>query len=288
MIINLPTKNQSNHCANKGWSAWKWQVMATLFAIFSLLSFESFGQCQATFSWQPDQADHKNIIFQDASAPSSGSQIVSWTWDFGDGTTSSMSSPTHLYTADGTYNVVLNIVDDQSCQNSFTSTIQVGSTASACEAMFDFSVSMMTLTLTNNSTGSIISNFWEFGDGNTSTDVSPVYTYAQAGQYMVKLTIETSDGCTSSKDILINISGTDCTANFDGTDDPNDPMTVMTFDKSSVATGNITSWLWDFGDGTGAIVSQNATHTYTAAGTYNVFNHFFRWRVLKHTLHEWN
>lgn len=63
------------------------------------------------------------------------------------------------------------------------------------QSNFSSSVNTNTITLTNNSAGAI-SCFWDFGDGNTSTNCNPTHVYAMAGTYTVCLTVQT-DGCSS-------------------------------------------------------------------------------------------
>ncbi len=63
------------------------------------------------------------VDFTDAST--SSSTIVEWAWDFGDGNTSSMASPTHTYAADGGYNVCLTVTDENGCTSVSCQTVQV-------------------------------------------------------------------------------------------------------------------------------------------------------------------
>ena len=69
----------------------------------------------------------------------------------------------------------------------------------------------------NDPDGTIISYFWEFGDGATSTVQNPMHTYASGGTYSVKLTVTDDDGATD--DITINVDAVD----------PNDVLSVVSF-----------------------------------------------------------
>ena len=64
-------------------------------------------------------------IFQDLSSQGAGTPIVSWYWDFGDGTTSPLPNPTHAYTNDGTYNVTLTVTNACNCSNTFEYKVEV-------------------------------------------------------------------------------------------------------------------------------------------------------------------
>ena len=107
-------------------------------------------------------------------------------WDFGDGNTSTLENPTHTYSAPGTYTVQL-IATNSTFNASDTMTkIDYITVYDSVNADFSYTVQNMTVTFQNQSTGAD-SYMWDFGDGNTSTDIDPVHVYANAGQYIVKL-----------------------------------------------------------------------------------------------------
>ncbi|MFA6362496.1 PKD domain-containing protein [Methanoregula sp.] len=108
---------------------------------------------------------------------------------------------------------------------------------------------------------------WDFGDGATSTDQNPVHSYLQRGTYTVTFTVKNAYGTSTAikKDYIVigMVPRADFVANPTS---GNAPQNVAFTDKS---TGIITSWNWDFGDGTSSTV-QNPTHTYWSAGVYTV------------------
>lgn len=79
--------------------------------------------------WATDLPDYtclgQAMQFSDSTA--SFGQIVDWSWDFGDGDTSALQNPSHLYTADGVYNVVLTVTDASGCQDSISHPVIVAS-----------------------------------------------------------------------------------------------------------------------------------------------------------------
>ncbi|MFT6166729.1 MAG: gliding motility-associated-like protein [Vicingaceae bacterium] len=117
--------------------------------------------------------------------------------------------------------------------------------------------------------GTIVSWTWDFGDLlGTSTQQNPTYQYAGPGTYQVKIVVESALGC---KDSIINsiIISPKPTPSFTVVNLCENDVTQFT-DASSIATGSITSWSWDFGDGVGTSNSQNPAYTFVTAGTFNV------------------
>jgi PKD repeat protein len=115
------------------------------------------------------------------------------------------------------------------------------------------------------STGSITSRLWNFGDGTTSTQKNPVHTYQNAGSYTVSLTVTGPGGSnTKTMEGYIQVAQQAPVANFIATPrSGNSPLVVQFTDTS---TGNISSWLWKFGDGTTS-TEPNPIHTYTSNDT---------------------
>jgi PKD repeat protein len=120
----------------------------------------------------------------------------------------------------------------------------------------------------NQSSGNISTSTWNFGDGGTSTQPNPTYTYTRPGLYTVTLTV-TGPGGTSNVSSQINVRTTTApVAGFSqNLASGRAPLTVQFTDQS---TGNITSWLWNFSDGTTS-TDRSPSHTFTNVGTYNVF-----------------
>lgn len=169
--------------------------------------------CQANFGL--DSSICPNVNFLDLST--SQFSIVEWYWDFGDGNTSVSQYPSHTYAANGNYNVCLTTVSSDSCTSTFCSTVNIsclgGGGGAPCQASFTTtsyidSLGGTVMYITNTSTVSPgMSYLWDFGDGNTSTDQYPTYTYPADGAYMLCLTISDSS-CTSTYCDSIIVTGT--------------------------------------------------------------------------------
>ncbi|MEJ7682258.1 MAG: PKD domain-containing protein [Segetibacter sp.] len=125
----------------------------------------------------------------------------------------------------------------------------------------------------NNNTSSAIQSYhWDFGvPGAASDEAAPVYTYADTGVYIVKLTVEGADGCIDEASTTIGVyPGLKADFNITGSCF----QTPFVFkDRSTTNYGAINSWKWDFGDiNSTSDVSdkQNSTYTYSDAGTRDV------------------
>jgi PKD repeat protein len=159
--------------------------------------------CQAGFYPYIDTVNCFSAYFYNNSTASSN--ILAWNWSFGDGNMSSLQHPTHIYTANGTYTVCLNIVAADGCTSTYCDTIVISCvTTSPCQANFTATLDTsagnnMTFNFIDQSTSPtpIIYQLWDYGDGNLTTLPNPTYTYANSGSYQVCLTILTLDSCIS-------------------------------------------------------------------------------------------
>ncbi|MGB3006473.1 MAG: PKD domain-containing protein, partial [Chitinophagaceae bacterium] len=123
--------------------------------------------------------------------------------------------------------------------------------------------------------GALNSWNWNFGDAGISTTQSPTHTYALAGPYTVTFSVTTDKGCVSNPILTRNI-----TVNPQPVTDVVLPEVCLSdtyaqfFDNSSVASGSIASWNWNFDDpGSGALntsILEDPQHSYTAVGNYIV------------------
>lgn len=195
----------------------------------------------------------------------SNSALSTWLWDFGDGNTSNLQSPTHTYVLPGVYTVCL--ITTNACGGSDTACSSVTITCSPPSTGFSYLTNNLMASYTDTSTSnSIISTWlWDFGDGNTSSLQHPTHTYALQGVYTVCLI--TTNACGSS-DTTCNVVTISCPQPDAGFNMGQSSLTVN-FTDTSLTGGGITSWLWDFGDSYFSNL-QNPSHTYALAGTYTV------------------
>ncbi len=129
-----------------------------------------------------------------------------------------------------------------------------------------------TVQFSGQSTDSILSWSWDFGDGNISTSRNPKHTYSSPMVYTVKLTVVGLSGCPNSAIAAVNLYEK-INARFDVNTQSQclfGNMFVFT-NKSTVSGTDATpvSWYWNFGDSSVSRL-ENPQHTYATAGTYTV------------------
>ena len=142
--------------------------------------------------------------------------IISYAWDFGDTTTSSLADPpVHTYSNPGTYNVSLTVTDDANQTNTATLVVEVTSptddppTAVASASTLSGNAPLdVTFTGSNSfDDNAIVSYAWDFGDTTTSSLADPpTHTYANPGTYNVSLTVTDDANQSDTANLTITVS----------------------------------------------------------------------------------
>jgi PKD repeat protein/plastocyanin len=141
-----------------------------------------------------------DCVFTDASSDPDGS-IVSWTWDFGDGTGSAEPSPSHRFVDGGSYTVTLLVADNGGKTGGPAAQMVNVAGNQLPTAAFTVSCAYRTCTFTDASgdpEGPVAGWSWDFGDGNGSTAASPVHTFGADGAFTVTLAVTDGDGAASA------------------------------------------------------------------------------------------
>ncbi len=195
-------------------------------------------------------------------------------WDFGDGNYSYNMETSHSYEKAGYYTVALTVKDDDSgCLATYKEEIYVEeSTSDICKAAFVSFTEDYTTSFSNKSSGDNLVYVWDFGDGDYSKLESPNHTYSATGKYEVTLLVaNTTTRCVSKYREVVMIGSTKnytCEADFKYY---TDETSVYFTDNSK---GNISHYLWDFGDGNYS-TSARTSHTYAEAGYYRVRHYIY-------------
>jgi len=190
----------------------------------------------------------------------------SYNWSFPGGVpaSSTASDPTVTYNAPGLYPVTLTVSNangsDALTQNDY---IEVEAPPIAD---FSFNTSGLLVSFTNTSAhGDTYS--WDFGDGNFSSEVNPLHTYADAGTYVVTLTVTNNCGTDALQQAVTVFPPVEADFTYDNSGGC-PPQTVQFTDQS---LGNVATWQWTFPGGTPATASvPNPTVVYDTPGTYDV------------------
>lgn len=199
--------------------------------------------------------------FLDVSTFPATDTIVSWLWDFGDGNSSSLQNPSHIYPSAGVQNVTLTI-QTAHCSSTITLPITVepkplvGYTQSP-----DSGCTTLDVSFTNTTTGAN-SFIWEFGDGFISGLEHPDHSYINIGVsdsiYGVQMIAISGAGCRDTAYSSITVYPGSL-AEFTNTPVPNCAPADVFFTNASI---NGISYEWDFGDGSPISTLQDPAHTF--------------------------
>lgn len=221
------------------------------------------------------------FLFKDTSK-AVNSTIISRVWDFGDGqqqSTTEAGTVSHIYDEPGKYNVTLTITDNSGCKSTSSLTAnqvnvngpKAAFSVSETDAHLNANIQFYNTTNNFNSTNTIYE--WNFGDGQKSSDYSPIHVYTNAGIYEVSLIVKSaSTGCADTafqkitiKDFKADFSFTSSFLNTTSCS----AMKVQFKNKSE----NFTHIKWEFGDGSSSENNNNPTHIYTTPGRFIIKLH---------------
>ena len=214
--------------------------------------------------------------FQDESSATSGT-LVSWHWEFGDGDTSTVQNPSHIYASAGTYTVTLTVLNSNGCTDEYTMPVVIFDRPTAAFTYFSTFCPAGRVTFADHSVGNgapVIAWNWTFEPGFYSTSANPTFTYSVTDStYAVTLVVTDANGC---MDTLV-----------DSTVFVN-PAFHFTFHADSACIGTPTHFQavnlahgdtlhdvrWTFGDplsGTdNTSMLYNPTHVFSGPGIYTV------------------
>lgn len=154
--------------------------------------------------------------FSDLSISEDGA-ISKWRWAFGDGDTSVVRNPIHLYRAPGVYFVTLKVTSSNNCIGYLTKRIKISGVRAYAASLKPYSCIGVANIFQDKSLKdtTIKSWLWSFGDNTTSNSQNPVHTYFKKGFYSISLIVTDINGCVDSTTIVNHIVG--------DTVQPNDP-----------------------------------------------------------------
>jgi gliding motility-associated-like protein len=213
---------------------------------------------------------YDSIPFTNQSTVAQGT-IASYDWIFGDGGVSSNTNPYHTYTSCGVKAVTLVSTSDSGCVNAQTKQVIVFCKPTATIETADVCANITAnfSGITSVSTDGTISAYsWNFGNGQTSSASTANISYL-SGNYNVSLIVQSNNGCLDTTSVPIEIFPVP-SAGFNVNDSCFGTSTCFT-NTSSISSGNISSYCWDFNGSINTCESSNQTpcNIFPAVGTYN-------------------
>jgi PKD repeat protein len=185
---------------------------------------------------------------------------TSWQWSFGDGATSNVRSPVHVYTVAESYTVTL--AASNAAGSATANKVVVIAPPKPPKAAFTVAVTGQQANFVDASTDALTWQ-WSFGDGTGGTTRNPIHTYASAGAYTATLTVANTAGSDTAAEVVTIAAG-------------QPPKSAFTFKANGLqvnfadaSTGNPATWNWSFGDGSSSTL-PNPLHVYPAYGNYTV------------------
>ncbi len=179
-----------------------------------------------------DASNELSASFDGSPSTDPDGTIVSYAWNFGDGSNGTGLTTTHNYAAAGTYPVTLTVTDDDGEEDSVTRNVVITATPNQPpNAAFTSSTSDLTASFngsgSTDSDGTITAYAWDFDDGETGTGATTTHEYDAAGTYSVTLTVTDNDGDEDS--VTHDVTVTD-------PPNPSDPFVNDQFNRT-LATG---------------------------------------------------
>ncbi len=207
--------------------------------------------------------------------PSGGSGVYSinrWFGDVGPLSAFNIENPVFKSAFPGYYDLIYQVIDSKGCSGNDTVVVEVEKPVALFTADFPSGCEPLTVTFTNTSSG-YTSLLWDFGDGNTSTDINPTHTYTNPTSLFLylqaKLQVTSSNGCTSEMQSDITVFP--------------EALSDFVLTKDTICSGEIVSlvslpggfsYFWKFDDGSEQFGANIVNHLFinntTAPVTYNI------------------
>jgi len=141
-----------------------------------------------------------NIPFTVQFTDTSTNSPTSWSWDFGDGSTSTLRNPSHVFITTGTFTVTLVSTNGMGSSSAYQQNITANGRVVVVKPSSKFNT--LSVNFRDNSTNSPSSWSWNFGDGTSSSLQNPTHVYSKSGTYNVRLTVSNSAGSSVSQQII--------------------------------------------------------------------------------------
>ena len=202
-----------------------------------------------------------------------GQEPITFIWLFGDGVTSTLECPAHLYGSPGLYTVTLTSTNPAG-DDIHRDTMRIyGSPNTSFTAYPSQGVRPLTVWFTDTTTtvppgDPTLTYLWRFGDGETNVSSNPSHSYDLRGVYTVTLTVGNAAGSdTLTRPHLISVYEP-VQANF--VVSPTSGIAPMEVEFTNQSTGDYANCIWKFGDGSGSSTCADPSHVYNGSGGFTV------------------
>ncbi len=218
----------------------------------------------------------QNMGFNDSSLVASGT-VDTWSWEFGDnGALSALQNPVHPYAAFDGYTVTLIATTNHNCKDTTSSTVVVHPLP---DANFTFNNVCLGNTMVLNDLSLIPANIsndvisfwnWDFGDNSAMVNSqNTTHLYAAVGTDSVELKVVSSFGCADSVTRAVTINPNP-SVSFTTSDTAGcEPLCIDFSNSSIIASGNNSSWIWNFGDGNTTANNTLINHCFFNDSVFN-------------------
>ena len=226
----------------------------------------------AGFTINTNEQCFKNNKFIFTNTTSQATGNLYYKWDMGDGNIIVNSTDVvYSYTQPGNYRVKLLVDTDNSCPDSVSFNVTVNPSPVAGftvpNAQQCFTNNLFNLTNSSTILSGTMQYVWTMGDGTTLSSADVAYSYAQPGDYVVKMLVISDKGCTDSSNANVKVlpfATADFTAESICTN-----LNVPIINKTFNNTATNLNYLWDFGNGQTSAVA-NPVYSYPQGGTYTI------------------
>jgi gliding motility-associated-like protein len=211
------------------------------------------------------------FVFTNQSTLTSGA--MTYQWDFGNGQTSALASPSYSYAAPGSYLVMLSVFSNAGCRDTASVVVTVNPQPVAAFTVNDstqcINGNLFSFTNQSSISSGSISYLWNFGNGVVSAQANPQHVYTQPGNYTVTLYVTSGTGCVDSASrIMTAYPKPNPSFTVNATPQCLSGNSFVFTNTTTIAAGTVT-YTWYYGNGASS-VSLHGAQAYALPGVYTV------------------